>query len=621
MIYDSRDSFYKTPFGAVSTGTAVSFCICLPDGACTHPPRLQIFDSRKQLTAQLDMEHKGQALEPFHQLWCCSYTPTLPGLWFYTFVGEGQDGAFTLLRDDDNNACWNQGRPWQLTVYESDFATPAQMHGAVFYQIFPDRFCRSGKNLQTIPKDRILHQNWYEEPVNIPDAQGEFLCNDYFGGDLEGIRQNLPYLSALGVEVIYLNPIFEAHSNHRYNTADYLKIDPLLGCEEDFRRLCSDAAKNGIRIILDGVFNHTGSDSVYFNKEGRYGNGGAYHDPQSPYYQWFSWHNWPGSYDCWWNFATLPNVNEDSKEYQEFICGEQGVVRHWLRAGASGFRLDVADELPDWFIQMLRGAIKAEGEDKLILGEVWEDASTKFSGGEQRQYLMGRELDSVMNYPWRNAILDFVRDGRGIQLKNAILEVLEHYPSPIHPMLMNCLSTHDVSRAITALAAPSMTGKDRDWQREHNQLDANTYFAGRQLFLLASIIQYTLPGCPSLYYGDEAGLYGYADPFNRGTYPWGKEDQGLVEFFRILGNARKNSPVLRLGDFIPVAFDRQSCTYLRSLDSQRVLVCVNRGQQKLQIPWNTQELEHSRLMVEVGGLEPGFVLCSNSAAVYSLPSK
>ena len=188
-------------------------------------------------------------------------------------------------------------------------------------------------------------------------------------------------------------------------------------------------------------------------------------------------------------------------------------------------------------------------------------------------------------------------------------------------MLMICLTTHDVSRAITALAAPSKTGKDRDWQREHNQLDANTYFAGRQLFLLASIIQYTLPGCASLYYGDEAGLYGYADPFNRGTYPWGKEDQGLVEFFRILGNARKNSPVLRLGDFIPVAFDRQSCTYLRSLDSQRVLVCVNRGQQKLQIPWNTQELEHSRLMVEVGGLEPGFVLCSNSAAVYSLPSK
>ena len=620
MVYNSRNPFHKHPFGAVAAGTPVTFRLCLPLRDCVRPPRLAVFLPGKEGEPFWEAEMTPEAAPGGERIFSCEYTPREPGLLFYRFRCFGADGTFWLGRDDDASALRDSGRMWQLTVFRPGFSTPASLEGAVFYQIFPDRFACSGQAKEGVPPDRRLHGDWKEAPDDRPGPDGVFRCDDYFGGDLQGIAQQLPYLHSLGVEVLYLNPIFEAHSNHRYKTADYRHIDPLLGTEEDFRQLCRQAEALGMRVVLDGVFNHTGSDSVYFNKEGRYGSGGAYRDPHSPWHDWFLWDRWPDRYQSWWGFETLPNVNEECPEYQEFICGPQGVVRSWLRAGAAGFRLDVADELPDRFIRDLRRAVKAEGEEKLLLGEVWEDASTKYSGGEQRQYLMGEELDSVMNYPWRTAILRFVREGGGRELENAVMDLLENYPPQVVGVLMNFLSTHDVPRAITALAAPDMAGHDRDWQREHNTLDANTYYAGRQLFLLASVIQYTLPGCPCLYYGDEAGLVGYADPFNRGTYPWGREDQGLVEFFRILGRLRRNSPALRQGEFVPVAFDRDTCTYLRRLGEDRLLICVNRGSDTREIPWEPRELQNARLLLSAGGVEDGVRLCPRSAAVLLLES-
>lgn len=619
MIYNSRDSFYKSPFGAVPTGTPVTFRLRLDQEEAVEPPLLEIFrwgQEESQPVATLSMveeEISGQ-----EQVFSCIFTPEEAGVLFYCFRVFGQEES-VFFRGEDASA-QRHGWMWQLTVYRSDFTTPTPFAGQIFYQIFPDRFCNSGSLKVDVPNDRRLHTSWEEEPDSYPNADGKFLCDDYFGGDLAGICQKLPYLASLGVGVIYLNPIFESHGNHRYNTADYQRIDPLLGSKEDFEELCRRAQTFGIQIVLDGVFNHTGSDSIYFNKEKRYGSGGAYNDPKSPYRDWYLWEEWPLRYQSWWGFETLPAVNENCLDYQEFICGQQGVVHSWLQAGAAGFRLDVADELPDWFIRKLRQAIKAEGKDNLILGEVWEDASIKISGGERRQYLLGEELDSVMNYPWRTAILNFIRYGGGQELENAIMNLLESYPRQVVAVLMNCLSTHDVPRAITALAAPEMSGKDRDWQREHNTLDKDTYYAGRQLFLLATVLQYTLPGCPSLYYGDEAGLVGYADPFNRGTYPWGREDQGLVDFFRVLGTLRQKYTALRQGDFLSVAFDQNSCTYLRKNESETILVCINRGDEKMILPWGETELGEATVLASVGFFQRCADLYPRSAVILLLPT-
>ena len=198
-------------------------------------------------------------------------------------------------------------------------------------------------------------------------------------------------------------------SNHRYNTADYRKIDPLLGTEEDFINLCREAKKRGIRIILDGVFSHTGSDSIYFNKNSRYNSAGAFNTPESPYKNWFQFLKYPDVYKSWWGFTSLPELDKNNPDYINFICGEDGILRHWLRLGASGYRLDVADELPDSFIARVREAVKAEGEENLLIGEVWEDASNKLAYGVRRKYFLGDELDSVMNYPFKEAILDLLR--------------------------------------------------------------------------------------------------------------------------------------------------------------------------------------------------------------------
>ena len=314
--------------------------------------------------------------------------------------------------------------------------------------------------------DRIYREKKDGEPYFWPNEQEDgYLNRDYFGGDFEGIRQKLPYLANLGVTCIYLNPIFEAHSNHRYNTADYLKPDPLLGTAEEFTRLCAEAKERGIRIILDGVFSHTGSDSLYFNREGRYGPGGAYRDRNSPYR---SWYDFDSGYNCgyrsWWGFESLPEVQEDDPSYVNFICGKGGVIDTWLNRGASGFRLDVADELPDEFIEKIRAAVKSHGNDKLLIGEVWEDATTKEAFGRRRTYLRGHGLDTTMNYPFRNLTIDFVRGADAAAVADGLMDIVENYPKPAVDCLMNFLSTHDTERAMTAISGEPANGRDRYWQ-------------------------------------------------------------------------------------------------------------------------------------------------------------
>ena len=534
-MFHSRNPKYRAPTGAVEAGSPVHFRITLPrELSCS--------------AARLIMEREGDPAIIQDMFWCgmngdnrewweCDFTPEEPGLYFYQFEARTCRGVQRLSRGERGWAGFGGTWRWQLTVYQAGFETPSWLEGGVMYQIFPDRFFKSDQEKAGLPAGRTYHQDWYEQPDWRPNQQGRVTNSDFFGGDLRGIAEKLPYLKSLGVTCLYLNPVFESHSNHRYDTADYSKIDPLLGTEEDFTALCQAAGDLNIQVLIDGVFSHTGSDSVYFNREGRYESAGAYNSPESLYYPWYNFQNWPDQYESWWGFDTLPNVNETNESYNAFINGEDGIVRRWLRAGASGWRLDVADELPDLFIDKLSAAAKAEDSEALVLGEVWEDASNKAAYGVRRRYLLGGQLDSVMNYPFRDAIFAFLLGGDPKAFAEAVENIVENYPPQCLRLLMNHIGTHDTERALTVLGGEPAGSRGREWQSGQtlNQRQRET---GVARLKLAAMLQYLLPGVPCLYYGDEAGLEGYRDPFNRACYPWGREDKELLDWYRALGAMR-----------------------------------------------------------------------------------
>ncbi len=538
--YIPTKEYHKYPLGAVEEDTQLTFRIILPrDFRCTGAKIVITSAQGKESRYSMWWD----CMQGTNEEWWKFQLPTSEkGLYFYHFEYETGFGISKIFRYRDTlNGCFApSGEEWQFTVYDKNFTTPQWLKGGVIYQIFPDRFCFSGEEKAGVPHDRIVRTDYDGEPYWRPDENGKVLNNDYFGGDLKGIEEKLPYISSLGVNCIYLNPIFEAHSNHRYDTADYKKIDPLLGTEKDFSSLCKKAEEYGIRIILDGVFSHTGSDSRYFNKKGRYPGEGAYQSKKSPYYSWYKFTQWPDEYESWWGIDVLPEVIEENPDFIKYISGKNGVIEKWLSLGAGGWRLDVADELPDEFLDALRKCVKSYNEDAIIIGEVWEDASNKSSYGKRRRYLQGDQLDSVMNYPFASGIIDFVRHGNAESFEKTVVSILENYPKPVVDVLMNHIGTHDTPRAITALAGESCIYRDREWQSGRT-LDQEKKQIGIRLLKQAAVLQFTLPGVPSIYYGDEAGLEGYKDPFNRGCYPWGKENETLVDFYRSLSKVRKEN--------------------------------------------------------------------------------
>ena len=463
-LFNSYDPYFKQPFGALRAGQTVRLTLCIPEELGYVDPHLVLQKEGKyDVPVHYRMKFDGQTPQQNH--FSVELPLNDPGLYFYYF--DLYTDFRRIYRGPDNCGVvsWQEGEKWQITVYDAGFQTPECIKGKVFYQIFPDRFCEGIENKPMPFPDRLYQADKHAEPFWQPNETGGHLNEDYFGGDLEGIRIKLPYLREMGVDYLYLNPIFEAHSNHRYNTADNLNVDPLLGTNEEIEVLCREAAKYGIGIVLDGVFSHTGSDSRYFNREGRYGDGGAYRDPNSPYRSWYDFDpKYKGGYRSWWGFETLPEVNEENPSYVEFITGEGGVIDTWLRRGAAGFRLDVADELPDDFIEKIRAAVKRVSPEKFLLGEVWEDATTKYGFGQRRTYLLGKGLDSVMNYPFKNAVLDFVKGKPAEQAMGEILSICEHYPAPAMDTALNFLSTHDTERALTVIADEPANGRGREWQ-------------------------------------------------------------------------------------------------------------------------------------------------------------
>ncbi len=576
--HDSLDITYRRPQGAVKAGQEVELSVRAAD----------IYGE----VFLLLQDRAGERLVPLWPAGAERFVVRFramdePGLIFYGFLIR-QDGRdwYYCGRSGRGELREDRGELWQITVYAAEFETPAWFRRSVAYQIFPDRFCRSehapmaagAAYHQRMGRKVYLHKNWAEEPLYAPHGGSRnYAPDDYYGGDLNGIREKLPYLEELGITCIYLNPIFEADSNHRYNTADYKRIDPLLGTEEDFKALCAEARERGIRIILDGVFSHTGSDSRYFDKRNRYGNG-AYHHTDSPYFSWYRFSRWPERYECWWGFDTLPNVEEKEPSYGYFINGPQGVLHKWLEAGASGWRLDVADELPDCFIRDVRSRVKEEDKDNVLIGEVWEDCSNKQGSEGRRGYVDGYELDSAMNYPLRTGILRFLRgEESAFDLERRLWSLFENYPKPFRDACLNLLSSHDETRAITFLAG----GPDRFTATRAEQAafhpDGPTLARAKRLFLAGTALQLMLPGVPCIYYGDEVGLFGGGDPFNRRPYPWGREDLVMRDVVRTLIGLRQGSDAIRQGHLRMGAVSGKCFALVRYQGEECVVLLVNQS--------------------------------------------
>ena len=496
-------------------------------------------------------------------------------------------GFDTLFTDSVNNVDFllseRSASRFRLLIHDADLDVPDWFSGGVMYHIFVDRFCK-GEGKATLKTGDVLDPDWEHGIPQYPEKRGDALANNvFFGGNLWGVIEKLDYLSSLGVTTLYLSPIFSAASNHRYDTGDYEHVDALLGGDEAFSALAKAAHERGMRIILDGVFNHTGDDSRYFNRRGHYDALGAYQSPSSPYFNWYNFKSFPEEYECWWGIEILPRLNHADEGCRRYFTAPDGIAAKWLRVGADGWRLDVADELSDAFLDELHVSVRnATGGEGLIIGEVWENAADKISYGKRRRYLSGGQLDSVMNYPFRNAVLAFLQSGDAECFCDILTELYASYPTSVSHSLMNLLGTHDTERILTVLGDREMSG---EWlsnaELSVKRLSYEERERGIALLKLASALQYTVFGVPSVYYGDEVGLEGYHDPFCRMPFPWGREDAGLLSHYRALGQLRRDHSALRDGDFRFLLRMPHAFVFERQNASEVILVAANMGDEPL----------------------------------------
>lgn len=557
IIHDSHSQNYRSVFGAVKKGAKLSLSII---GNNIQEAYLELIHFNGNYES-IKMNRKNEDF-------CCgcyiaNITLNDSGVVYYYFRLNIYNR--TIYYGNNKEALGGEGIiydnnpiPYQITVY-NDYEVPTWFKEGIIYQIFVDRFFNGNDDgkINNPKKNSFIYGNWHDEPMYIKDRDGKVIRWDFFGGNLEGVIKKLPYIASLGVNVIYFNPIFEAVSNHKYDTADYEKIDPMFGDEEKFKELCKKANEIGIKIILDGVFSHTGEDSKYFNKFGTYPDVGAYQSKDSKYFNWYRFINYPNKYDCWWGFDNLPNTEEMNGDYIDYIIkSRNSIIKKWMEAGAAGWRLDVADELPDEFIKEIKTKMKQVNKDSVLIGEVWEDASNKVSYGVKRKYFLGDELDCVTNYPLRNLILDFVRgDIDSDKFNKKYKSLYENYPKEAFYSTMNLLSNHDTERMLTMFE-----GLDKV-----------------MAFKIATALQMTLPGVPLIYYGDEAGVDGGKDPYNRKTYPWGKENKELLDWYKKLSNTRVEHIALKKGDINLHKTSKDIIAFSRKCESEIIITIVNRS--------------------------------------------
>ncbi|KOR93301.1 amylopullulanase [Geobacillus stearothermophilus ATCC 12980] len=635
LKHNTWDTLYRQPFGAVKAGTKVTLRLAAKKGDLTKAD-VYVKNTTTGTANVYTMEKVGVLGDD--EYWEAVFTPSTPGVYGYKFIAQDA-GTKVEYGEDTQEGQWgkavdSRAELFQLTVYDPDYRTPDWMKEAVVYQIFPDRFfngnpSNDNSKQQARGAQPIEHRDWSDLPDNPRlkgtsgyDGDGEW-SNDFFGGDIAGIEQKLDYLQSLGVNTIYLNPIANAPSNHKYDASNYKELDPMFGSPEEFQSFVQALANRGMHLILDGVFNHVSDDSIYFDRYHRYPTVGAYEyweavydlmnekglseeearrqveekfkqegQTFSPYgfHLWFNIENEKVDgrykYQSWWGYDSLPEfksvigekvsypseLNNDA--LANYIFRESdSVAKSWIARGASGWRLDVANEVDPAFWREFRqellqgsydrGPTLKEREQPLILGEIWDDAS---------KYFLGDQYDSVMNYRFRGAVLDFLKNGNAEEADKRLTAIREDYPSEAFYALMNLIGSHDTARAVFLLG----NGTDSS---ERAELDPNyNEELGKKRLKLAAILQMGYPGAPTIYYGDEAGVTGSKDPDNRRTYPWGKEDQNLLSHYQKVGHIRqRHQSLLAHGDIKTVYAQGDVYVFARQYGREVALIAVNRG--------------------------------------------
>ncbi len=558
--HNSRLSFYRTPFGAVQEGDGVWIRFFAP----LDTEAVFLCTENESYLMKKEWEMCGG------QVFKVEFYPRKTAYYTFRVLRKNGETVYGNGTGFGGKGAEGSENGFQITVYAPQKIASDYLESAV-YQIFPDRFCPGGERQKS-----GFERKWGEVPYyKAEQFGGQYTANDFFGGTLWGVAEKLPYIKEMGFDWIYLNPIFDTSSNHGYNTRDYMHVAAHLGGDKAFDHLVKRAKEMDMHILLDGVFSHTGDDSIYFES--------AKKEKESPFREWYTFSDTPPYYEAWWGIPSLPNVREETPSYMQFILGEEGVVRHWLRRGARGWRLDVADELPDGFLDGLRKAVKTEKEDGIILGEVWEDASNKISYGQRRRYLTGKQLDSVTHYPLRNAILDFVRERTDAKrFTESVISLSENYPPTALLGALTFLSGHDTARVLTLLGdAPE--GLSRDAEATYRLSSEKRRLAVERLRIALALLV-TLPGVPCVFYGDEVGMEGYGDPFCRGTFPWGEEDHEIRELYRTALQLRRQNPDLVRGKISFFRAEGRTLAFSRG----KTAVFINGGRENAEIPFGKE---------------------------------
>lgn len=572
IIFNPINSFHKSIIGAIEIHKSCDINILITKKYNIYDLNLIIYnESGEQICSPLQFKNEFNEYNIFSTTICI----TKPYLYWYYFEFKDCYGKH-YIGSQDNLDCYltdSNVKAYQLNVYKKSEGNLDWFKGKVMYQIMVDRFNKGSDQKFNYCFDYVIHDKWNDIP-NYLTVNGKILNNDIFGGNFQGIIDKIPYLKNLNVGIIYLNPIFLSPSNHKYNTANYLEIDPLFGDINKFTELIQELKKANIFLILDGVFGHTGDDSIYFNKYNHFNSIGAYQSKDSLYYNWYRFKHYPDKYDSWWGIETLPQTKYDSS-FPRFIC--DNVIPKWISLGVKGFRLDVVDELDERFVKQINKSIKRNNKDNIVIGEVWEDASNKIAYGKRRSYFDGTELDSVMNYPLKDAIIDYVKNGNGFNLVNTMRNLINNYPKHVLDSMMNILSTHDTERIMTVFSDINFYTLSLS-ERASFKLDKIEYFKSRSKLKLAGILLYTLPGVPCLYYGDETGLEGFKDPFCRKTMPWNNLDEDILTFYQKLGKIR-NDKIFIDGEYKELFLENNVYAFKRvSSDNEEIIIIINNSQ-------------------------------------------
>ncbi|MDU2688429.1 MAG: glycoside hydrolase family 13 protein [Paeniclostridium sordellii] len=573
IIYDSWMESHKKPFGALEIGEDININI---EAISDVKEIYLILETNEDIKKEIKMENKSNGIFTIDK-----YKFEKENIYFYYFKsieGETLDVKY-YGKSYDCGECVeyhdiNYINKYQITVSRKT-ESPKWFKEGILYHIFVDRFNRTGK-INNPKKNSFIYANWEDTPMYIKNKENEVIRWDFHGGNLKGIISKLNYLKGLGVTVIYLSPIFKSQSNHKYDTGDYKTIDPMFGDEEIFKELIYKASKKGINIILDGVFSHTGDDSIYFNKYGNYDSLGAYQSKNSKFFSWYNFKDYPSEYDCWWGVKSLPNVNEIENSYMDYIIRDKdSVIKKWMNYGVKGWRLDVVDELPSKFLETLKKETLNIDNESVIVGEVWEDASNKISYSERRKYFLGNQLNGVTGYVFKNIVVEFLKGNINSQdVYNRFMTIKENYPKDAFKSNLNLLGTHDTRRILTELNEE------------------------KELLKLAVFIQMTFEGVPYVYYGDEAGLIGETDPDNRRTYPWENEAKDILNFYKKIIKERKNNKLLSSGETKFLKLSNQNILgYIRYIKTDKILVLINRSNVKEKIEIEGNEFIKKKLLI------------------------